>query len=82
MHLDGNVLLWIQSYVTDCTQSIQFNITSGVRQGTDCGPLPFNLFINDINKAFIHSQFLVFVDEIKIFDDINKVFDTIHLQSS
>lgn len=67
-----------RAYVTGCSQSIKIGTFI---HGSHCGPLIFKLFINDIDKDFINSQFLVFADDVKIFDRIN-AFVAIHLQPS
>lgn len=39
------------------------------------GPLLFVIFINDIEKCFKHSKFLLFADDMKMFKTINSLSD-------
>ena len=68
--MGGTLLQWIGSYLTNRTQmvnvsgfkSIDIRVPSGVPQGSHLGPLLFNLFINDIQTCFKHSN----ADDFKI----------------
>ena len=93
--ISGTLLTWIKSYLVDRCQQVKIEnflskeicATSGVPQGSHLGPLFFNLFINDIGRG-LRSRFLLFADDLKIFnrvagdfdqkiiqDDINTVFN-------
>ena len=74
--ISGNLLYWIQSFLTHRTQSVRVgsclsnscSVSSGVPQGSVLGPLLFLLFINDISDQFgneISSE--LFADDIKIY---------------
>ena len=55
---------------------------SGVPQGSHLGPLLFNLFINDICDVFskVHSKFLLYADDLKIFLSFGNREDVLLLQ--
>lgn len=84
----GNLLRWFTSYVNDRCQTVVLNgyascaspIPSGVPQGSILGPLLFVIFINDIDKCFQYSNFLLFADDMKIYKKINSPNDLILLQ--
>lgn len=85
----GNLLDWITSYLTNRSQYIVLNncksdliqITSGVPQGSHIGPLLFSIFINDVSKCFIHSEYLLYADDLKIFKKIHSNTDIEAFQS-
>ena len=78
---------FFRSYLTDrfqfvtynCFKSSLYEITSGVPQGSNLGPLFFCLFINDLNDV-IGCQKLFFADDLKIFSSIISIDDCIDLQ--
>lgn len=82
------MLRWFTSYVNDRCQTVVLNgyascaspIPSGVPQGSILGPLLFVIFINDIDKCFQYSNFLLFADDMKIYKKINSPNDLILLQ--
>ena len=71
--LNAPLLLWLRSYLCGRRQivrianfySYEIEIPSGVPQGSHLGPLLFNVFINDIQECFSHSQFQLFADDLK-----------------
>lgn len=84
----GNLLRWFQSYVTGRVQTVVINgfasnsvvVSSGVPQGSILGPLLFILFINDISECFIHSEFLLYADDLKVYRRITNSDDCLRLQ--
>lgn len=85
----GNLWRWFKSYISNRTQKVVIkgfesqcvNISSGVPQGSILGPLLFILFINDIDKCFEYSKFLLYADDLKIYKIINVADDQIKLQT-
>ena len=53
-------------------------VPSGVPQGSHCGPLLFNLFVNDISIP--NSKFLMFADDLKVFRAVESAYDAVLLQ--
>jgi hypothetical protein len=79
---------WFQSYLSNTSSFVRivgkfsssFSVLLGVPQGSMLGPLLFNIFINDLSAKINHSKFLLFVDDLKIYRNINFVQDCKDLQ--
>lgn len=62
-------------------KSAQFNTPTGVTQGSILGPLLFNIYINSV-KEQLSCPFLLYADDLKIFNVINSESDCVALQKS
>jgi hypothetical protein len=86
----GSLHEWIAGYLSerrlvvrlDATKSNGFIATSGVPQGSHLGPLLFLLFVNDICSVFEDVIYLLFADDLKIFKQVNTIFDCQVLQDN
>ena len=83
----GELLQWIQSFLTNHTQRVvdgtyssPCSVTSGVPQGSVLGPVLFLIYINDITSN-IHSQLRLFADHCLIYRPINSPEDHTILQN-
>ena len=80
LKLFASYLMERKAYVSyNGFQSEMYNITSGVPQGSNLGPLMFVLFIDPLLKAFT-CRVAAYADDIKIFHEINDERDVALLQ--
>lgn len=84
----GSLLRWFISYVQNRSQAVVLNgfssswmsIPSGVPQGSLLGPLLFIIFVYDIERCFVNSEYLLFADDMKVFRIVNNPSDEMLLQ--
>ena len=80
---------WISSWLKDRSISVCVNnaksssrpVLSGVPQGSVLGPLLFNVFINDMNKAIDHSTLKLYADDSLLYKPIVNISDPSDFQS-
>ena len=73
--IDGNILRWIEGYLTDRKQctiannivSSNENIVCGVPQGSVLGPLLFLIYINDISSVIRNSKISMYADDTVVY---------------
>ena len=78
----GNLLQWIQSFLTNRTQRVVVDgtcssacsVTSEVPQGSVLDPVLFLIYINDITSN-IHSRLRLFADDCLLYCPINSPED-------
>ena len=76
--IEGSILYWIESYLSDRSQSVVINgskseilpLQAGVPQGSVLGPLLFLVYVNDINRD-ITSNISLFADDTSLFDIVH-----------
>lgn len=87
--VDGLFVCWLRSFLSDRIQWVRIdgylsrviNVSSGVPQGSHCGPILFNLFIDDASSRLRHSDFSFFADDLKVYRTIRSFEDCLLLQS-
>ena len=86
--VDGNILDWIEAFLTGRTQVVKVSgessfpapVLSEIPQGSVLGPLLFVLYINDLPENIISNVFL-FADDTKMFRKIISENDSIIVQN-
>lgn len=84
----ASMLEFFRSYLThrrqyvECSgyRSVEVLATSGVPQGSNLGPLLFNIFINDI-VCTLNVNCLLYADDMKLYCNIGNIEDCIKLQN-
>lgn len=85
--IHGNLFRWISSYLNKRSQLVALKgflsspvtVTSGVPQGSNLGPLLFNIFVNDLTEYLVCNH-LLYADDLKIFHNISSPADCSLLQ--
>ena len=85
--LDGKLLIWVKSWLTNRTQKVVVDgshshkepVLSGVPQGTVLGPLLFLVYINDINSD-IKSTLRLFADDSLLYRKVTSCEDQCIIQ--
>ena len=88
-NINGPILNWIISFLSDRTQFVKINnssstnlkVSSGVPQGSVLGPTLFIYFINDLPNVNINSNIKVFADDTKAYNGIKNQEDVKNLQN-
>ena len=83
-----SIISWFRSFLTERFQRVKLghsvskliSVFSGVPQGSHCGPLLFQIFIDDIVHCVSSSNCLLFADDLKLFRIINSREDYLSLQ--
>jgi len=83
----GNLLNWFRNYLTDrlqrtkvgCTLSGLVKVMSGIPQGSNLGPLLFNIYINDVYRCIKNNAIKLYADDSKIYGRANDELGCISL---
>ena len=84
----GEVLSWLQSFLTGRQQSVIVGnsrstpqpVVSGIPQGTILGPLLFNIYIDELSQKVSFSSVKLFADDTKIYRKVENSDDCSLLQ--
>ena len=87
--IDGKLLQWLKSFLTERKQSVLVNgvtsesqhVISGVPQGSVLGPLIFLVLIGDIDKEVVHSLVKSFADDTRATKEVKTLEDAVLLQN-
>ena len=87
MGFNDNLLLWIESFITDRKQRVKVGkglsswprVTSGVPQGSVLGPLLFLVFINDL-PMLLETNCKLFADDAKLYGSVSTREEQLKLQ--
>ena len=71
----------LQFVYLNSVNSFKYRSVSGVPQGSNLGPVLFNVFIDDIVEVVRNSHVLLYADDLKIFKHIKHLNDCLLLQS-
>jgi len=90
LQMDGKLLQWLKSFLTDRKQSMTVlvngivsesqHVISGVPQGSVLGPLIFLILIGDIDKEVLHSFVKSFADDTRATKKVKTLEDVSLLQ--
>lgn len=82
IHFFTSYLINRKQYVTfNGYNTSEFNVESGVPQGSNLGPTLFSIMINNISNYIVSSRALLFADDLKIFAHILSIDDIHRLQN-
>jgi len=84
------VLSWIADFLRNRKQTVfvhgcpsqEFDVTSGVPQGSVLGPLLFICYINLMIEQAKEADMFLYADDLKLFKQINNEEDTLELQKN
>lgn len=86
--LSDNLITFFASYLENRQQYVSrnnfksktYSANSGIPQGSNLGPLLFNIFINDVTEKIAYSKIILYADDLKLFKQIDSVQDVADFQ--